>query len=190
MAIDYLPFEPPARSNIRKRLTQMRLDRLDANIAAREASLQDGVDAGMSYDEYRASAVELASAKDARMRLSDSLITIAQQDAAETAYEETLIPLSRDRDRGGFFRTENTRNEAIAGILERERRINSQLSRDQFDRAKAIAAAGLYSRSQEYQLKKQLGVSYVPRAAADISAAALSDPCWDGKRVRREVMFA
>jgi hypothetical protein len=185
-----LPFDPPPLTDLRERLLKQRLERM-RGLEKQYSVLQAERTTALSPLEAKLNEQKISNVRDASLRLRDNLTIIKRQRAAETEAEEALRklnPLERSRLNRGFYRSGIERKEAIEGVLQRERRLNAPLTRDAFDRAKAIAASRLYydSRSSSV-LRGSRGYSYSP------GLGDLVDPCVEYKfrqGVRRAVMFA
>lgn len=192
MPISFRPYAPPPLSNLRERLLKSKLDQVDAYEAKFATALQEASDRGLSPVLLRINQQELASIRGLRSNLRNGLETIKQQGAAERKAEQSTLrevrdPLARSRLRRGFYRTEQDRNAAIEGILERERRRTAPLTREAWSRAKAIAASRRLYDFQYSQLRGSRGYGYIP-ASGDFA-----DPCADylrSSKVRKEVLFA
>src|SRR5215472_10656797 len=143
-------FNPPPLSKIRERVTLGMLARLEDFQSDRALGYPT---AGVS-PEGLSSPEELRKFKSlARDTLLKNLIieraqrdALAQMEATEKYRWQNTEPLQRIRNLPGFHRTTRERGAVIAGILERERKKSIPLSRDQFNRAKAIAAANRYGK--------------------------------------------
>lgn len=124
-SVEFVP-----RSKLRERLILGQLARVDPYKPIAKTSVKAG-DVGLSPASVRRS-------------LSSALSSVRQQDAAEDAQEywfKHLTPLQQTKERQGWYRTSASRNTAIEGILDRERRLNATLSRAAFSSAKARAAS-------------------------------------------------
>lgn len=190
-----------ARSGLRERALKKTLARVEASLTAQLQVRERGL-SPLEVELNRQNEMLL---KDARARLSDSLSTIRQQNAAEDEAEKRLrklTPLQRASRREGLFRrSEQDRQAAILGFLERERRARAPLSREARARAQAIAASrgqfdvkSAYRRYAAYAghpgVSSSFGVGDL--RGVDISVDEV-DPCveYKGRQViRREVMFA
>lgn len=193
MPFEFKPYEPPPLINLRERLLQDKLDRVSAYEAKFVDALQAGRERGLSPELLALNARELDLIRDLKINLRNGLETVRWQDAAETKAERALAdetPMDRVRARRGFYRSEQDRNAAIEGILQRERRQAAPLTREAFVRAKAIAASRRRYNVDASQLRGQRGSAYIPSRKDIAVTQAGFDPCVDRKRVRREVMFA
>src|SRR6516164_5292910 len=114
MPFDFEPYLLSPRSNIRERVLKSMLGKAEERSLGLSLSLQEAERRGLSPDAVRVYANEKLVTDRASSRLRDELNFIKQQDAAETAAEDALRPLSRSRNRGGFYRSAKERSEAIA----------------------------------------------------------------------------
>lgn len=195
MPVEFRPYTPPPRTNLRERLIQQQAKRVrDLEESARV--LQAERTTRLSPVEARLNAQYIDLIRAANVRLSNSLTRIAEQSAQEEKTESELrklTPLERTSRNRGFYRSTIERNAAIAGVLQRERRQAAPLTREAYARAQAIAAARRSANAVQDSLSHGTGLMGARGYSYSPSQSDLFDPCVEHvmrAAVRREVMFA